>query len=452
MRTQSRILLCGALCLAACKSSTATGKPDVVVAREPEAGIKKPVTMSDARVSADAPAARLAATCVGSMKLDVFVSDPKLCVYVFAQDVGPARQLAFAPNGDLFVNNGKLTALWDADGDGASSASERAQFASASGLNHGLAFSRDEKFVYASSDTTVFRWAYGMGQRAAAGPAEVVVKGIPSGGHSTRTLAFDSRGRLYVSVGSASNVDTAQQDWDNRSQIRRFTVPASVPSGGLAYASGEVIAHGMRNEAGLFVDANDNLWGVENGRDNLSDADLGGDIHNDNPGEELNFIDGKGASFYGYPVCFSEHTVAGGMGRGTQWADQTLAQALQKTDAFCRDAASVHPPAFVLPAHWAPLGLIQYTGRSLPFAGDLLIAAHGSWNRQPAVGRVLAHAHLEQGRVTALTTIVGEKDSAGKLKEGTWSVRPVDVREGPDDAVYVSDDGGRRVLKIGYMH
>jgi glucose/arabinose dehydrogenase len=389
--------------------------------------------------------------CLGTVKVDAYVSDPKLCVYEYAQNLAAARQMAFAPNGDLFVNNGQVTALWDADHDGTSSASERAMFATASGLNHGLVFSRDAKFVYASSDTTVYRWSYTMGQRTASGAAEVVIKGIPGGGHGTRALVFDSTDRLYMNVGSASNVDTSQTDWDNRSQIRRYTIPASVPSGGLAYTSGEVIATGMRNESGLFVDADDHLWGVENGRDNLSDDDLGGDIHNDNPGEELNFIDGQGASFYGYPLCFSEHTINGGLGRGTQWADQTLDPSLQKTDAFCRDTASVHPPAFVMPAHWAPLGVIRYTGRSLPFAGDLIISAHGSWNRQPAVGRVVAIAHLEQGRVMSLTSIVGEKDASGQLKEGGWNVRPVDVRQGPDDAVYVSDDQGGRVLKIGYQ-
>jgi hypothetical protein len=33
---------------------------------------------------------------------------------------------------------------------------------------------------------------------------------------------------------------------------------------------------------------------------------------------------------------------------------------------------------------------IQYTGSALPFAGDFIIAAHGSWNRSPATGRLLA--------------------------------------------------------------
>jgi glucose/arabinose dehydrogenase len=388
-------------------------------------------------------------TCTGSEPLAAYLSDPKLCLQVFAKNLESARQLAFASNGDLFVNNGHVTVLWDADHDGASDANERALFADAAGLNHGLAFSRDEKFLYASSDRSVFRWAYAPGQRAAKRPAEVVVQGIPTGGHSTRTLAFDSLGRLYVSVGSAGNVDSSAADLASRSQIRRYVIPAKLPSGGLAYTSGELIARGMRNEVGLFVDTQDRLWGVENGRDNLSRADLGGDIHNDNPGEEINLVDGQGAKDYGYPQCFSEYAANGGSGRGTQWADLSIDEGLRKSDAYCRDPKRVHPPAAVMPAHWAPLGIIQYTGHALPFTGDLIISAHGSWNRSPATGRVLARAALADGKVQSVEVIVGELGGDGTLKQGSWNVRPVDVREGPDEAIYVSDDQGGRVLRVG---
>ncbi|WP_394848029.1 PQQ-dependent sugar dehydrogenase [Pendulispora brunnea] len=387
--------------------------------------------------------------CTGSARYDAWVSDPRLCVSIFATGLGEARQMAFAPNGDLFVNNGRIVALWDADGNGTSETNEQSTFASAPGLNHGLAFSRDGRFVYASSDTTVYRWAYSPGLRQANGAAEVVVRGIPGGGsHNSRTLVFDSRGRLYVNVGSAENVDIANTA--TRAQVRRFTIPDTIPSGGIDYASGEVAAHGMRNEVGLYVDAQDRLWGAENGRDNLTDPDFGGDIHTDNPGEEINVVDGNGSSFFGYPFCYSEYALSTGKGPGTEWADPSLPDAARKTDAWCADRTNVHPPAFVMPAHWAPLGIVQYTGNSLPFAGDFIIGVHGSWNRSPAVGRLLARAHVENGSIISVDPIVGQKDSAGRLTQGAWDARPVDVRQGPDAAIYFSDDGGGRVFKVGY--
>lgn len=385
-------------------------------------------------------------TCIGNT-VDVWASDSRYCVYVFASDVGHARQMAFAPNGDLFVNNDSVTVLFDDDGNGSSSDGERATFATAPGLNHGIAFSRDGGYVYASSSSTVYRWRYTTGARRAASAAEVVVSGIPQGGHVTRTLVFDSRGRLYVSVGSASNVDVDPVLVQTRAQIRRFAIPDPLPPAGLDYASGEVVASGMRNEVGLYMDARDRLWGVENGRDMLTDN---GDIHNDNPAEEVNLIDGTGSTYYGYPSCFSEFQRPGGIGPGAQWADPTLSATDRKTDTWCRDPVRVHPPAFALPAHWAPLGIIEYQGDALPLGHDLIVAAHGSWNSDTPVGRVLARLHRDGDTITSFEPMIGERGSGNALRQGEWNARPVDVREGPDGAVYFSDDMGGRVFKLSY--
>jgi glucose/arabinose dehydrogenase len=355
--------------------------------------------------------------------------------------------MAFAPNGDLFVNNGNVTVLFDADGNGSSADGERATFATAPGLNHGIAFSRDAAYVYASSATAVFRWPYASGARRAAGDAEVVVSGIPGGGHVTRTLVFDSSGRLYVSVGSASNVDVDAELVQTRAQIRRFEIPETLPAAGIDYAAGEVVASGMRNEVGLYMDARDRMWGVENGRDQLSD---GSDIHNDNPAEEVNLIDATGSTYYGYPSCYSEFNRPRGNGPGAQWADPTLEAADRKTDEWCRDTANVHPPAFALPAHWAPLGIVEYQGTALPLGHDLIVAAHGSWNADPAVGRVLARLRRDGDRITSFEPMVGQRGPDNALRQGQWELRPVDLREGPDGALYFSDDMGGRVLKLSY--
>ena len=382
--------------------------------------------------------------------LDAYLADPKLTFSTFATGLGAARQMAFAANGDLFVNHGKVSVLWDADHDGVSRDDERAVFGEARALNHGLAFDRAQRYLYASSDSSVYRFAYAPGLHKARAPAELVVRDMPGAGHSTRTLVFDSQNRLYVSVGSASNMDTAALDLQLRSQIRRFVIPDQLPKAGLAYASGSVVASGMRNEVGLFMAPGDRLWGVENGRDNLIDDDLGGDIHTDNPGEEINRVDVQTPRFYGYPYCFSEYKLARGDGASAQWADESLPRALQKSDADCRDIKQVQPPAFVMPAHWAPLGVLQYAGDLLPFKGDLLIAAHGSWNRQPATGRLIARAHLEQGAIQSVTVLISERSGAGNAAQGTWGFRPVDVREAADGSVYCSDDMGGRILRIGY--
>jgi glucose/arabinose dehydrogenase len=127
-------------------------------------------------------------------------------------------------------------------------------------LNHGLAL--HEGYLYASSDTTVYRWSYEGDDFTSMGEEEIFVNNINENGmggapegHRTRTMAFDELGRLYISVGS----------------------------GGIDFQAGEVFADGLRNEVGLAFDKHGVLWGVENSADRLSRDNMGGDIHNDNP-------------------------------------------------------------------------------------------------------------------------------------------------------------------------
>ena len=201
-------------------------------------------------------------------------------------------------SGDLLVvERGGVSCVsvfWDDDGDGMSGADERACIASsAAGLNHGLAVSSG--YLFASSDTTIFRWPFAGTERADLGPHTVVVQNINADGnggaprgHTTRTLVFDNGGVLYVSVGSYSNVDADSY----RSRIRRFAGVTAADAQPSEFVAGEVWADGLRNEVGLGFDGSGTLWGVENGADRLFRDDLGGDVHNDNPGEELNRLDG----------------------------------------------------------------------------------------------------------------------------------------------------------------
>ena len=385
---------------------------------------------------------------------DAWFADPALCLVEYASGVPGARGMAFAPNGDLFVvSYGQVIVLYDADGNGLSDPSERATFGSIEGLNHGIAFSPDRRFLYVSNETTVYRWPYSLGQRSTTDAPQVVVSGISSGGHGTRTLLFDSAGRLYVAIGSEGNLDTDAQLRASRSQIRRFAVSSPLPPNGIDFLSGELVASGMRNEVGIAFDSQGRFWGVENGRDQLLDDRYGGDIHYDNPAEELNRIDGPGPTYFGYPQCWSEGTLTGGNGPGTQHADQQMPPELLQTDAWCQDTANVRPPAAVVPAHWAPLGITEYTGSLLPssYRGDLFIASHGSWNREIGqVGRLVARAHVRSdGSVASIDPIVGERGGNGNLREGYWGVRPVDIQQGPDGALYFSDDLGGRVFRIG---
>ena len=222
-----------------------------------------------------------------------YTADPHYCMIRFADGLTAPRQLAIAPNGDVFVaTTAQIEVLFDANGDGVSDAGERTTFAAVPSGNHGLAVTPTH--VYASSPTNVYRWAYASGDRTATGAMETVVNAIPGGGHAARTLVIDAQHRLYVTVGSAGNVDAPAGPTmppDQRALIRRFNLDA-VPTGGYPASAGEVFAYGLRNETALSIDSKGRLWGAENGRDNLM---VGGDIHFDNPAEEVNLFDTRQA-------------------------------------------------------------------------------------------------------------------------------------------------------------
>jgi len=418
-----------------------TSAPDVTSpdTREPE--VATPDTANDVTIGRSNTCTAPSSAAVADAKLPA-----GFCASVWAQNLDNPRGLFVAADGDVLVVErglGQVTALWDADRDGLSGTGERAPIVKASGLNHGV--SVHGGFLYASSSSTVFRWAYAPGTRTDLGNAEVVVKGMPgSGGHTTRTLVFDAAGRLYVSCGSASNVDANSA----RARIRRFDL-GTVPSGGIAFDSGEVFADGLRNEVGLTVDGNDKVWGVQNGIDLINRDDLGGDIHEDNPAEILSRFDTAGA-FHGYPYCWTEYSLPANVGKGpgTMWAHESTMKDGTHSDAWCQNPANVDPPELAMQAHSAPLDLEFYNGTSFPesYRGDLFITFHGSWNRDQPTGYKVVHVDIDaSGHPSAPESFF---EYAGQDANG-WPHRPVGIRVGHEGQLFVTSDASDRILVIG---
>ncbi len=391
-----------------------------------------------------------------SALISAWTADPHYCMIRWASGAQGGRELAVAPNGDIFLaasaGGGQIVVLYDSNGNGVSDPDEATRFATVPGGNHGLAITSTH--IYASSTTTVYRWPYKSGDREASGAMETVVHDIPAGGHSTRTVVIDAQNRLYVSIGSASNVDSPPDPNTPsplRAVIRRYDL-ASVPSGGYTVTDGELFAAGLRNEVGLSIDSKGRMWGVENGRDNLM---VGGDIHYDNPGEEVNLFDtARPGRNYGYPFCWSEGIwmdTAMAKGPGTQHLDPDQPGAF--TEAKCQDSNAVVPPAFVLGAHMAPLGIVEYTGAAYPseMRGNMFVASHGSWNREiEQVGRVIMRLKMGANGPTSAEPFLGQADTAGDLSQGSWNVRPVSVHIDKAGLLVFSDDASGTVNKIGY--
>src|SRR5947209_19323893 len=120
------------------------------------------------------------------------------CAVVVADQVGRARHLAVAANGDIFVAledgrgaaaKGGVLALRDTSGDGKADVRETA----GTGGGTGIALSKGA--LYFSTATTVYRFALPAGRLQAVGEPSVIVKDLPPGGHNARNLALSPDGK-----------------------------------------------------------------------------------------------------------------------------------------------------------------------------------------------------------------------------------------------------------------
>eukprot|EP01090_Pellita_catalonica_P019590 TRINITY_DN671_c0_g1_i1.p1 TRINITY_DN671_c0_g1~~TRINITY_DN671_c0_g1_i1.p1 ORF type:complete len:439 (-),score=33.23 TRINITY_DN671_c0_g1_i1:87-1403(-) len=389
------------------------------------------------------------ATCDNRLPKSHHMSDG-FCPQIVYSGLRSPRQLAIADNNDLLVcerSIGQISVLYDESGNGIY---KHAQLAKAPGLNHAVLIHKD--YLYASSASTVFRWRYKAGDRSDLGAPQVVVDGIPTCcDHVTRTMIFDKNDRFYVQQGSGSNVDANI----THSVIHRWPTLDKIPENGFDWFSGELFAYGLRNEVGLRFDTEGKLWGVENGVDNLHRADLGGDIHANNPSEELNLFDSSTPGrFYGYPYCWSQGNLTENHGNppGTQWAYPTFMST--HTDAWCNNDANVVKPILNMPAHYAPLDINFYEGSQWPaeYRGSAFVASHGSWNRQPSAGYRVLRIPFKDGMPTGIHEPFLWFEGPGEVGAG-WQ-RPVSIVVGkcPDssDCMFVSSDSTGTIIAISY--
>ncbi|OLN88319.1 L-sorbosone dehydrogenase 1 [Colletotrichum chlorophyti] len=257
-------------------------------------------------------------------------------------------------------------------------------------ITHGIALSADGKTLYASTATDVFEYSYNA-KAGTVGKARSIINGMAqSGYHQTRTLLIprSKPNVLLVSRGSAPNLDleTAEAS-SGRSQIRAFNLNkmrgAPVP-----YTSGELFGWGLRNSVGVGENPIDGgIWSVENSLDDMERN--GVDIHNDNPGEELNYHGSykaasnpyKGAN-YGYPNCFAVWEPSTIVGVPDVQVGSQVIQGSPSgniTDQYCQTVPIA--PRLTFTAHTAPLDIKFH-----PKGKSAYISFHGSWNRQPPDG------------------------------------------------------------------
>jgi glucose/arabinose dehydrogenase len=359
-------------------------------------------------------------------------------VELVAEGLDEPRTLRVAPNGDVFLaeTGGGRVLVFRPGADGKLPA-QPVVFATGLREAYGIAFfppGPEPTAVYVSQPDRILRYAYRNGDTVASAAPDVVLKGIPAGGHSTRDLAAPDARRLLVAVGSASNVAKGMPTrsageiaafertrlrgaaWGD--EDRRAAVWTIAPDGGDA----RLYATGLRNCAGMAVQpATKAPWCVVNERDGLG---------NDLPFEYATRV--REGGFYGWPWYYiGAHADPRWTGERADLADRVVV------------------PDVLMQAHSAPLGIAFYDGTMFPstYRGDAFVTLHGSWNRVPRTGYKVVRLRFADGVPT------GEYEDfmTGFVIDDThvWG-RPTGIAVARDGSLLVSEDQGGTLWRVAY--
>jgi glucose/arabinose dehydrogenase len=303
----------------------------------------------------------------------------------------------------------RITLLRDADGDGVAETRD----ALLENLNQPFGMALVGDTFYVGNTDGVMAFPYRAGTTRITEPGRRLATFKP-GGHWTRSLLPSADGRrLYVGVGSLSNIGELGLDAERG---RACIVELDLASGGSRiYASGLRNAVGMAWEPGSGV-----LWTVVNERDGLGD---------ETPPDYLTAV--RDGAFYGWPYCYWGQTV---------------------DDRVPQDAAMVAQaltPDYALGGHTASLGLCWMPAGTLPgFTQDgMAIGQHGSWNRSTLSGYRVVFVPFANGRPSGPPRDVLSGFLAPDERESYG--RPVGVAVGPDRrSLLVADDVGDVIWRV----
>jgi glucose/arabinose dehydrogenase len=386
------------------------------------------------------------------------------CATIFADSIGSARELVVAPNGDVFVqlaaprpgthgergsgSSGGVVALRDTKHSGRADTSAR--FGEAGGTGIGL----HGGYLYADSRTRIVRYPIAAGALTPSGPPETIITGLPTGGHEARNFIFDANGAMYVNVGSLTNSCQVKDraagspghdpctELETRAGIWKFDASKRDQR----QSNAQHFAVGIRNAMGIAINpVNGKLYAMQHGRDQLFqnwpkhyNAEQGAT----NPAEEL--VEVEAGDKFGWPYCYYS----------------VDAKRLVLAPEYGGDGQKVgrcsgfKNPIMTFPGHWAPMSALFYTGRQFParYRGGLFIAFHGSWNRAPLpqAGYNVVFVPMKDGAPSGSYEVFADDFAGGDKSPSGALHRPVGLAQGPDGALYISDDKGGRIWRVTY--
>ncbi len=374
-----------------------------------------------------------------------------------ADGLGQARHLVVTQQGDIYVKLGKLKdgngiiLLHDKAGNG------KAEVAGAFANYRGTGITIKDGYLYASSNTEVFRYKLDQNQHviSTAKPEKIVTGLIDRHQHETKSLVLDNAGNIYVNIGAYSN---SCQEHDRQNGSKGMNpCPVLDSAGGIwqfkadkpnqTYGDGVRYATGLRNVVGLdWNNTVNQLFVMQHGRDGLFqmwpdfyDAKQSAEL----PAECLYMI--KKGDNAGWPYIYYD-----------QFQKKKILAPEYGGDGKKPGDDKYIDPVVAFPGHLAPNGLLFYTGNQFPekYKNGAFIAFHGSWNRapEPQKGFLVAFVPFKDGKPSGEWEIFADNFAGVEniQSPGQAQHRPCGLAQGPDGSLYVSDDVKGTIYRIVY--
>jgi glucose/arabinose dehydrogenase len=387
--------------------------------------------------------------CDPSIKLP-----PGFCATIFSDSAGPARHLVVRKNGDVIVgildqrrSTGGVLMLRDTDKDGHANA--EARFGE-SGV-HGVVLEGDSTLLVSTASAVIrYRLSDSLAPKKR---IDTLITGLATRQIPSHSLAIDLRGNLVVNIGANTDACAAKEA---AGATGRDPCPELETAGGLwafktdkinqTIKDGTRIATGLHNAVAIAVNPRDTMvYAVSHDRDglhafwpNLYTAEESATL----PAEEMVRLQSTRAD-YGWPYCYYDYLKQERVVAPEYGGDKT------RTDRCDR----LIQPLVVFPAHWSPMSMLFYSGKMFPaqYQTGAFIAFHGSSQRTPIAeeGYEVVFQQFKDGLAADYTVFATGFAGASTTAQGA-AHRPTGLAQGPDGALYLSDDRGGRIWKITY--
>jgi len=280
------------------------------------------------------------------------------------------------------------------------------------GLDRPFGMAFHDGHLYVAEAEAIKRFPINL-KSLTAGPGQLLVdlKGYGKG-HWTRSIAIDGKAKkMYVSVGSGSNVDLG--DPANRNAVNVYNLDGS---------GAEIFATGLRNPVCIrFNPESKELWTTVQERDGLGD-DVAPDF----------FSSVKKGAFYGWPYAYiGPNEEPRHKGKNPDAVKKTV------------------EPDVLLGAHVSAMDFVFYTGKSFPakYRNGAFVALRGSSGRSKRVGYSVVFVPFKGGKPAGEPEKFLTGFMLGEDQKEVWG-RPVGLTQLADGSLLLSEDGNNKIWRI----